>query len=269
MASDYPPTRHILRHLRLSHTTDENGKISGSMPILPDMLDADGWLRLGIMATLVDSVAGHHGVMQVQPDWVATLQLGTVLTAQPSGDEVRAYCEPMRIGRNNVVTETRIEDQNGLIGHSICTFARLPARPGFELPKIATRNRVVDYAEENEESPRPNFDDYLQMNINPDKPIIELPHHSRIYNSFGSIQGGAVVVLVERMARHIAELEDERNARCITADVHYLAQAKDGPFKVEGEVLRKDAMGVTSQVTIRDLGSGRLLDVATATAVYL
>ena len=107
------------------------------------------------------------------------------------------------------------------------------------------------------------------MNINPDKPIIELPHHSRIYNSFGSIQGGAVVVLVERMARHIAELEGGRDARCITADVHYLAHAKDGPFRVEGEALRKDSMGITSQVTITDLGSGRLLDVATATAVYL
>ena len=77
---------------------------------------------------MVDSVAGHHGVLQVDPDWVATLELGTVINRRAEGTEVEAHCRPLRIGRTNVVTETTIDDEHGEVGRSICTYARLPAR---------------------------------------------------------------------------------------------------------------------------------------------
>ena len=269
MARLYPPTRHILRHLRLCHTVDDEGNISATMPILPDLLDEGGWLRLGAIATLVDSVAGHHGVMQVAPDWVATLQLGTVLSRKAEGTEVTAECRPLRIGRNNVVTETAISDSSGEIERATCTYARLPARTNN--PSVGTdKGQVVDYAEDNEEHPRPMLEDYLRADINPNEPVIELPHHSRIHNSFGSIQGGAVAVLADAMAAHLCRLILKTPARCTSADVHYLAQAKGGPFRVEGEALRIDQTAVTSRIRIIDVGNdNRLLDVATATATSI
>lgn len=269
MARSYPPTRHILRHLRLCHTVDDGGNISATMPILPDLLDQGGWLRLGAIATLVDSVAGHHGVMQVAPDWVATLQLGAVLSRKAEGTEVTAECRPLRIGRNNVVTETAIHDLSGELARATCTYARLPART--DNPSVGTgKGQIVDYAEDNEEHPRPMLDDYLRISTKPDEPLIELPLHSRIHNSFGSIQGGAVAVLVDAMAAHLARLTFSAPARCISADVHYLAQAKTGPFKVEGEPLRIDQNTVTSRIRITDVGNDdRLLDVATATATTI
>ena len=269
MARLYPPTRHILRHLRLCHTVDDEGNISATMPILPDLLDEGGWLRLGAIATLVDSVAGHHGVMQVAPDWVATLQLGTVLSRKAEGTEVTAECRPLRIGRNNVVTETAISDSSGEIARATCTYARLPARTNN--PSVGTgKGQVVDYAEDNEEHPRPMLEDYLRADINPNEPVIELPHHSRIHNSFGSIQGGAVAVLADAMAAHLCRLILKTPARCTSADVHYLAQSKGGPFRVEGEALRIDQTAVTSRIRIIDVGNdNRLLDVATATATSI
>ncbi|MCS5688701.1 MAG: hotdog fold thioesterase [Acidimicrobiales bacterium] len=269
MARSYPPTRHILRHLRLCHQVDDEGNISATMPILPDLLDQGGWLRLGAIATLVDSVAGHHGVMQVAPDWVATLQLGTVLARKAEGTEVIAECRPLRIGRNNVVTETAIRDLSGEIARATCTYARLPART--DNPSVGTgKGQVVDYAEDDEEHPRPMLDDYLRIDTNPDEPVIQLPHHSRIHNSFGSIQGGAVAVLVDAMAAHLCRLTHKAPARCTSPDVHYLAQAKAGPFRVEGEPLRIDQDTVTSRIRIVDVGNdNRLLDVATATAARI
>ena len=265
MKRSYPPERHILRHLRLRHRVDDDGNVSATMPILPDLLDSGGWLRLGAIATLVDSVAGHHGVIQVDPDWVATLELGTVVTRRAEGNEVTAQCRPLRIGRNNVVTETVIGDVQGEVARSICTYARLPARS--DNPSVGTaRGRIVDYAEE-EEKPRPMLDDYLRINARSDQAVMELPHDPRIHNSFGSIQGGAVAVLVDAMAAHMGKLTLGKPMRCVEAEVHYLAQAKSGPFRVEGEPLRVDESSVTSRIRIVDAGNDdRLLDVATATA---
>ncbi len=266
MTRSYPPKHHILRHLRLRHLVDDGGKVSATMPILPDLLDQGGWLRLGAIATLVDSVAGHHGVLQVEPDWVATLQLGTVIRRQAEGAQVTAECRPLRVGRNNVVTETYISDNLGEVARSTCTYARLPARS--DNPSVGTaKGRTVDYAEEEEEERRPMLNDYLRITTDPDQPVIELPHHSRIYNSFGSIQGGAVAVLVDAMATHLGFLTAGVPMRCVDAEVHYLAQAKSGPFRVEGELLRVDQNAVTSRVRIIDTGNDdRLLDIATATA---
>ena len=207
--------------------------------------------------------------MQVAPDWVATLQLGTVLSRKAEGTEVTAECRPLRIGRNNVVTETAISDSSGEIARATCTYARLPARTNN--PSVGTgKGQVVDYAEDNEEHPRPMLEDYLRADINPNEPVIELPHHSRIHNSFGSIQGGAVAVLADAMAAHLCRLILKTPARCTSADVHYLAQAKGGPFRVEGEALRIDQTAVTSRIRIIDVGNdNRLLDVATATATSI
>ena len=72
------------------------------------------------------------------------------------------------------------------------------------------------------------------------------------------------------MAAHLARLTFSAPARCISADVHYLAQAKTGPFKVEGEPLRIDQNTVTSRIRVTDVGSDdRLLEVATATATTI
>ena len=233
------------------------------MPVHADLCDRDGWLRLGAVATLVDSVAGHHGVRQVTPDWVATLHLGTVVDRAARGTEVTARCSPLRVGRNNVVTETSVHDDLGEFARSICTYARLPARS--DNPSVGTEEaEIIEYFEDEPLEPRPPLDDYLQMRLRPDEPVIDLDHHGRIHNSFGSIQGGAVVVLMERAATHLHELELGTPGRCFSADVHYLAQAKGGPFEVRAELLGHPGKGTSARVRIVDVGHDhRLLSVGT------
>ncbi len=259
----YPHQNHILRHLELLHRPLPDGSLEATMPTHADLCDSDGWLRLGAIATLVDSVAGHHGVQQVTPDWVATLHLGTVLDRAAVGAEVVAHCAPLRVGRNNLVTETRVSDDIGELARSICTYARLPARSDNPAASEVGAS-VVEYREDEPLDPRPPLDEYVGARPRPDEPILDLDHHVRIHNSFGSIQGGAVVVLMEQAAVHLSGLETGRAARCHSADVHYLAQAKGGPFEVRAERLASAGSTVSARVKIVDVGNGdRLLSVGT------
>ena len=116
------------------------------MPILPDLLDV---LVAPRVATLVDS-AGHHGVLQVEPDWVATLELGTVINRRAEGTQVEAHCRPLRI-KYQRSHRNHIDDEHGEVGRSICTYARLARSDN---PSGTARGQIVDYAEE-EESPVP------------------------------------------------------------------------------------------------------------------
>ncbi len=274
----YPPQDHILRHLRLSHQMAGDGTLTATMPVLDDLADgplADGgWLRLGALATLVDSVAGHHAVLVVTPDWSATLHLSTVLAARAEGDVVTARCTPLRVGRNQVVTETSVTDEAGIeIARSTCTYARLPRRDDTPVVDSTARENTVDYREDHELDPRPPLDDYLRITPVTGEPRIELPMHNRIRNSFGSLQGGASIVVAEVMSNHLAAMAagGERRSRCVFADMHYLAPGRGGPFRVDGEVLARTDHLVTSRTRIFETAGGtdRLLQTATATAAYL
>ena len=274
----YPPQNHILRHLRLSHQMTGDGSLTATMPILDDLADGPlaegGWLRLGAVATLVDSVAGHHAVLQVTPDWSATLYLSTALAARAQGSVVTARCSPLRVGRNQVVTETSVTDEAGTeVARSVCTYARLPRRGDTPVVDSTAREETVDYREDDELDPRPPLDDYLRIAPVAGEPHIELPMHNRIRNSFGSLQGGASIVVAEVMSKHLAQMCDDegRRSRCVFADMHYLAPARGGPFRVDGEVLARTGHMVTTRTRIFETAgeTDRLLQVATATAAYL
>ncbi len=262
-----------------------DGSLAATMPVLDDLADSPladgGWLRLGAVATLVDSVAGHHAVLAAAPDWAATLHLSTVLTARAVGAEVTARCTPLRIGKNQVVTETFVTDAVGTeIARSTCTYARLPRRADTPAASRTVRNSTVDLREDNELDPRPPLDEYLHIAPVPGEPRIELPMHNRIRNSFGSLQGGASIVVAEAMANHLAALTAgrTRRSRCVFADMHYLSPGRGGPFRVEGEVLARTDYLLTSRTRIFETADGtegpksgaeRLLQTATATAAYL
>lgn len=266
----YPPPNHILRHLRLSHYEDARGELVATMEVLDDLTDAAGWLRLGAIATLVDSVAGHHSVMAVTPDWVATLHLATVLCNKAVGEMVEATCVPLRVGRNQLVSDiTTTDAAGGLVARSVCTYARLPRRDDTPVVDSTAEEAVVHYREPAELVPRPPLDDYLGLSPEPDAPRMEVPMGDRIRNSFGSLQGGASVVIAEVMATHVARLAHQGGElwRCTQADVHFLAPARGGPIAVEAAQLSSTERAVTVDVRYYDRANDdRLIQVATATA---
>jgi uncharacterized protein (TIGR00369 family) len=121
-----------------------------------------------------------------------------------------------------------------------------------------------------EEEPRLPVDEYFGLRIDPDRPAFELDHHERISHSFGSIQGGAMAALLDRVAALCAERALGGPARTLDLHFSYLAPATTGPFQVTAEPLRVGAGSVLSSVSLVDAGrDGRTCALGTASAVAI
>jgi uncharacterized protein (TIGR00369 family) len=265
----YPHPRSILCYSRLTHELHPDGTVSGSMPVLEDHLDAGGRMRLGALAPLVDLCAGVLGARAAHPDWTATLDFKLHLSAPPSSGRVHGLARPLRVGKNMVLSENRLtDDDGGAVGVAHVTFSRLPRRteaPAGPPPKPSR----VDYTKADEE-PRLPPDEYFGIRIDPGDTAFELDHHERIYNSFGSIQGGAMAALLDRVAVLCAERNLGRPARTLDLHYSYLAPATDGPFRAHAVPLRVERDAVLCTVELTDRGrEGRQCAIGTARAVVL
>lgn len=251
------------------HELHEDGTVSGSMPVLPDQLDAGGRMRLGALAPLVDLCAGVLGARAAHPDLTATLDFKLHLVAPPRAGRAHGLAVPLRAGSTTVFSENRLRDDDGQeIGVAHVTFSRLPRRPDGRTgrPPAAV---AVDLTQPDEE-PRLPLDEYLGIRIDPDEAAFELDHHERIYNSFGSIQGGAMGALLDRVAALAAERALGGPARTMDLHFSYLAPATTGPFRVTAEPLRRGGGRVLSAVALVDLGrEGRTCALGTASAVAI
>ncbi len=266
----YPPYGHILRHIELDQRFDGSGTLFTSMPAPSDLFDAGGYLRVGALAVLVDAAAGVLSHEQVRPDWLATTDMKLHCVRPTAAAGIESTTRVIRAGKRTILTESILGDEDGEVARAWVTYARLPRRD--DTPEVETdheSNRRIHHLEDPEierANGRPPLDDYIGMRFDPNELVIEVEHNPRIRNSFGSIQGGVVAALVERMSTLSAERTLGRPARALDLHVHYLEQSTTGPFRIEGNVLRVEGRAVTTQVSIIDASDRRLLDLATATA---
>ena len=249
-------------------------ELQGSMPVLDDLRDEGGALRMGALATFIDVAAGTFCHEQVRPDWLATTDMNIHLRRPALGTEVGCSTTTVRAGKKNILSSTVVFDEGGEVARGRVTYTRLRRRD--DNPDVGRTSRVgmrLHYVEEPDlesEIERPNLDDYLKLQVVPDELAIELDHHPRIHNSFGSLQGGAAATLAERLGMVAAERRFGAPARVTDLHILYLGQTRAGPFRITGEVLRDDADSVTCEVDIRDAGNdGHLLDLATVRAAVI
>lgn len=265
----YPHPTSILCYSRLVHELHEDGTVSGSMPILADHLDADGRIRMGAVTPLCDLLAGLLGARAAHPDWTATLDFKLHLDHLPRGGRIHGTCRPLRAGKTTVLSENRLVDDDGRpVGVAHVTFSRLPRRDDTlqaPPPKVGT----TDLTNADEE-PRLPPDEYYGLRIDPVEAAFELDHHERIYNSFGSIQGGAMGALLDRVATLCGERLLGVPTRTVDLHFSYLAPATTGPFRVHAQPVRVEEASVLSTVELVDLGrDGRQCAVGTARVVPL
>lgn len=267
----YPPPGHLIRHLRMDLELTSETELRSSIPITDDLRDDGAALRVGALATLVDVAAGTFCHEMVRPDWLATSDMKLHLIRPAVGDEVRGVTTVVRAGRRNMLSLTVVADADGEVARSWVTYTRLPRRddspPVEEGSRVGRRLHYVEDPSLDTELDRPMLDDYLGIRIAPEGLTLELDHHPRIHNSFGSLQGGAAAVLVERLAMVAAAHRFGRPARVTDLHIQYLGQTRAGPFRVDGEVLRADTGSVTCEIAVLDAGNDdHLLDLATVTA---
>ncbi len=175
--------------------------------VTPFVCGADGGVRAGVLATLVDVVGGLLGVRILRPDWMATADL-TVQLARPAvGPVVEARAELVRRGRTTMVIEALVVnvDEDGAevldldgasapVAWSTMTFAVLPGGN-----RTATGPLPVDLPTKMEIAgnglDRPLVE-MLGMTVEESaEGRVSLPVHPYLHNSIEAVQGGAMALL--------------------------------------------------------------------------
>lgn len=270
----YPPHGHLIRHLGMQLLLETPDLLTGQMPVPDDLRDAGGAARVGAIATFVDVAAGVFSHDTVRPDWIATTDMRLLMCRHTYADEITLATTMLRSGKRNIVSATSVYDSDGEIARGWVTYSRLSRRD--DSPHLEGGSRVgqpQDYTERGElaAAQREPLDEYVGLEIGPDdtdgRITLTLEHTPRIHNSFGSLQGGAAAILLERAATLAVERKTGQPGRVDDLHIYYLGQTREGPFKVEATPLRSDTTGITTEARVLDAGNEmRLLDLGTATA---
>jgi uncharacterized protein (TIGR00369 family) len=280
----YPPSDHLLGDLGLEAEAATGSSARVRIRATPQVANADGGVRAGVLATLVDVVGGAIAARALRPNWMATADLSLELVGPVLGPYVEARGTLLRRGRTTLVVEAIVvgidEQGNELVvdGRSAdpvawasMTFAVLPARdpapagqPSVELPeRWSFTGKGLDL---------PVLDALPVTVLDGPAGRLSLPARPYLHNSFGAVQGGVVALLGEAAgAEALGAAQGRDAADMVVTDLQiaYLALGKVGPIVSSARVLATGAHGPAGAVVeLHDAGAGhRLTTVVNVTAV--
>jgi uncharacterized protein (TIGR00369 family) len=132
--------RSLLRQLGIYDVPVPAGAdLAGAMPVHPGVINHRGGLQGGLIATLVDIVAGRAVVSRLAEGMTApTADLHIRYLAPITAGPAVAVARILREGRSQVVVEIEVTDagRNILAAHATAMFSILTARPGQEDPQV-------------------------------------------------------------------------------------------------------------------------------------
>jgi acyl-coenzyme A thioesterase PaaI-like protein len=209
----------------------------GRVEVLPSFLKpGTDRVRVGVLATLVDMVAGSpaHGVIN------PTVDLRVSVLDRPPGDGiVHLVCRPIKVGQRLFVGETILHtgDIEQPFARSMVTFInRL-------LPEASQRRERMPLTPLG----APTYDESLLLRESAPG-VFEMEAHEAVRNGVaGTIQGGAQALMAELAAeRALADHE------VVDLEIRYLNRVRTGPVAAVGEVLPGTREGICVRVPIRE-----------------
>lgn len=281
---DYPPPGHLLGDLGMEAelTTTETAWVRTRAT--PFVTTADGGVRAGVLATLVDVVGGAIAARVLHPDWLATADLTVQRIGPVTGPQVEARGSVLRRGRTTLVIEALVVavDEDGRtvevrgrpadpVAWASMTFAVLPARD--PAPKVTMPAGLPSRWAFTGGGLRAPIHDVVGIEVvdaAAGRVSVEvLPY---VHNSFGALQGGVIGMLVEAAgAEAIGSARGGGGSDVVVTDLQiaYLALGRVGPVVTSARVLEPGADGRCSAVVeLRDSGAeDRLMTVANVVAV--
>jgi len=280
----YPPPAHLLGDLGMEAelTTTETAWVRTRAT--PFVTTADGGVRAGVLATLVDVVGGAIAARVLHPDWLATADLTVQRIGPVTGPQVEARGSVLRRGRTTLVIEALVVavDEDGRtvevrgrpadpVAWASMTFAVLPARD--PAPKVTMPAGLPSRWAFTGGGLRAPIHDVVGIEVvdaAAGRVSVEvLPY---VHNSFGALQGGVIGMLVEAAgAEAIGSARGGGGSDVVVTDLQiaYLALGRVGPVVTSARVLEPGADGRCSAVVeLRDSGAeDRLMTVANVVAV--
>ncbi len=279
----YPPSRHILGDLGLVGEVPTETTAVVRTRVTPEIASADGGVRAGVLATLVDVVCGAVASRVLAPERLATADLSLQVVGAATGPWVEARASVLRRGRTTMVVEALVVATDGREGPSAAgrepdpvawattTFAVLPAAGGVStLQMDATLPRRWEFSGGGLDVPV--LEALGVALVDPAAGRLSLPVRSYLHNSFEAVQGGVMAMVAEAAGAEAvgAALGGDGSSVVVTdLQVAYLSLGRIGPIVSEARVLGAGDPGQASAVVeLRDAGAGdRLTTVVNLVAV--
>lgn len=264
-----PARRHFIGDLGVDTRVLAPGRAVTRLAVTPAITAADGGVRAGVLATLVDVVGGVAALRLVGPDWLATADLTLQMVRPLRGPVVEARGTVVRKGHTTLVLEAGVYDDpdgsrtggtgpggTGPSAWATMTFAILPSRAGsgVDVPvgppdRWASTGRGFD---------RP-IAEALGMTVTDGSTgAVSLPVRPYLHNSVGAVQGGVMALLAE-VAASGALGATATGPEPVVRDLRlaYLSLGKIGPIVSRASVLRPPdgADGGAALVELLDSGA--------------
>ena len=279
----YPPPEHVLSDLGIEAEVTSETTARVRTRVTPYIAGADGGVRAGVLATLVDIVGGAVAVRALRPDWMATADLTVQLVRPATGPWVEARGEVVRKGRTTLVIEATVVnvladgidlpgsgDEPDPVALATMTFAILPGRSptsSLDVSELPSRWAFTGTGFD-----RSVVDALGMAVVDPGVGRVSLPVHQYSFNSFGAVQGGVMALLGDVAGEALLGAVSGSVGPCVVTDlqVAYLALGRVGPIVTSATALETAGPGgrMSAAVELRDEGAGgRLTTVITVGAV--
>jgi acyl-coenzyme A thioesterase PaaI-like protein len=251
--------------------------------VTPQVLAADGGVRIGVLATLVDVAGGAVAARVLQPDWMATADLSIALVGPPVGPWVEARGSLLRRGRTTLVVEALVvavdEDGSELVvdgrapdpvAWASMTFAVLPAKEAD--PTVRVPSELPDrWAFTGQGLTVPVLEALPVTVLDAAAGRVSVPARPYLHNSFGAVQGGVIALVAEAAgAEALGAAQGRGSSDMVVTDLQiaYLALGRVGPIVSSARVLDRGPDGRSGAVVeLRDAGAhDRLTTVVNVTA---
>lgn len=264
--STYPPDEHLLRDLRLWIERGEEGSQVG-LELVPELCDAGGSARIGVLATLVDGAGGDCAVRTARPDWVVTSDLVLHVLRRVREGRVLARPRVLRRTRTTIAIEVAVESAGEVAALATMTFAVLPAQGELQRLDMGAEAAITEFGLPGSGLAAPLAERLGVRVLDAAHGEIELPLSAYVGNTLGALQGGVTAIAVELAAEAAASRIGPGPWSFRDLALNYLALARTGPVRSRASVLRRDARAPLLRVELRDAGAeDRLVAVATARA---
>lgn len=265
--SAFPPAYHLVRDLRIE-IARPTGDWQIRIPIGPEILDASGRPRVGILAVIADMIAGQTAIREVAPAWIATSNLSLSVGELPSEGTLVGRPMVLRKGTTTIVIEVALEhaESGSSLGITTLGFAILPRRNEMQAALHDSRANGIDtvYAAPGAALTKPLLE-AMKIVFDPREPgTAEVAVDPYLQNTLGALQGGIVAIFTEATAERLAASVLGAPVRVRGLELQYLKLGKAGPIRARARELGRTASGMIVRVELDDRGQAdALLTVAT------
>lgn len=241
-----------------------------------------GTTALGVLLALADVGACEPALVACDPDWTATQDMSLHGAGWLDEGPAVLDCRLLRVGKKVVVVSVDVYDGQGRqdldvlqeavdtgqlphAGRGIVTFARLPrtAARASDADDFQPASWVGEVRERpvGRRAAEPLADRLGLRVVDAAQGVLELPFSPYVANSIGTVNGGVQAVLLQLAAECARPGRD-----AVDAQVHFLAQLREGPVRTSVTVLRDTAEHTVMEVRLVDAGAAdHLLTLATVT----